>query len=590
MKITGAEALLKSLEKEGVDIIFGIPGGVLIPVYDALFKQDKIKHILVRHEQAAAHAADGYARATGKVGVCLATSGPGATNLVTGIANAYMDSVPIVAITGQVSTSVLGTDAFQEADITGITIPVVKHSYLVKDVNELPRVIKEAFHIAATGRPGPVLIDLPKDVSTSTINYKYPETVNLPGYKPTYKGHPKQIKQAVKAIFAAQRPVIYAGGGIIAANASKDLVELAELAQVPVTTTLLGIGMIPTKHRLSLGMLGMHGTQYANKAIIGNDLIIALGARFDDRVTGKLSTFAKNIKVIHVDIDPAEISKNVAAAIPVVGNAKDVLAAMNQEIKKELSKDHILADRGPWLKQIEEWKRDLPLADKASDKLLNPQFVVAELSRLTANKKTIITTGVGQNQMWAAQYYDYSRPRTFISSGGLGTMGFGLPAAIGAQFGRPDDDVWVIDGDGSFQMLSEEMATATINNLPLNIAILNNGYLGMVRQWQELFFDKNYAETCLQADYSCVPDCSSPTDECVPYVPDFVKLAESYRAQGIRVTKPDEVEPAIKKAMNYKGVSLIEFCVTREENVFPMVPAGASISDMIASAEELKKK
>jgi len=590
MKITGAEALLKSLEKEGVDIIFGIPGGVLIPIYDALFKQDKIKHVLVRHEQAAAHAADGYARATGKVGVCMATSGPGATNLVTGIANAYMDSVPIVALTGQVSTSVLGTDAFQEADITGITLPIVKHSYLVKDADELPRIIKEAFHIAATGRPGPVLIDLPKDISTSVINYKYPEKVSLPGYKPTYKGHPKQVKQAVKAIFAAKRPVIYAGGGIIASNASKELVELAELAQVPVTTTLLGIGMISTKHRLSLGMLGMHGTQYANKAIIGNDLIIAVGVRFDDRVTGKLSTFAKNIKVIHVDIDPAEISKNVAASIPVVGNAKDVLAAMNREIKKELSEGHVMADRSPWLKQIDEWKRDLPLADKASVSELNPQFVVAELSRLTAGKKTIIATGVGQNQMWAAQYYDYSRPRTFISSGGLGTMGFGLPAAIGAQFGQPDDDVWVIDGDGSFQMVSEEMATATINNLPLNIAILNNGYLGMVRQWQELFFDKNYSQTCLQADYSCVPDCSSPTDECVPYVPDFVKLAEAYRAKGIRVTKPEEVEPAIKAAMAFKGTALIEFCVTREENVFPMVPAGASVSDMIASAEELKKK
>ena len=586
-KITGAEALLKSLEKEGVDIIFGIPGGVLIPIYDALFKQDKIKHILMRHEQSAAHAADGYARATGKVGVCMATSGPGATNLVTGIANAYMDSVPMVALTGQVVTSVLGTDAFQEADITGITLPIVKHSYLIKDVNELPIVIKEAFHIASTGRPGPVLIDIPKDVTTAMIDFKYPDKLELPGYKPTYKGHPKQVKQAAKAIMDSKRPVIYAGGGIIASNASDELVGLAEMAGIPVTTTLMGIGMIPTDNKLALGMLGMHGTQYANKAIIENDLIIALGVRFDDRVTGKLSKFAEGIKVIHVDIDPAEIGKNIAAMIPVVGNAKDVLAALATQITKLREQGAKEESKKAWLAQIAKWKKDLPLSYKIAEGSLNPQFVVEEISRLTGKKDTIVTTGVGQNQMWAAQYYNARKPRSFISSGGLGTMGFGLPSAIGAKFGRPDSTVWVIDGDGSFQMVSQELATATVNNLSINIAILNNGYLGMVRQWQQLFFEKNYSETCLRFDETCPPGCSKPIDDCPKYVPDFVKLAEAYSAKGIRVCTRDEVEPAIKEAMKTKGPTLIDFCVNREENVFPMVPAGASLHEIIASEEDL---
>lgn len=585
MKITGAEALLKSLEKEGVEIIFGIPGGVLLPIYDAIFNQNKIKHILMRHEQCAGHAAEGYARATGKVGVCMATSGPGATNLVTGIADAYMDSIPMVAITGQVSTPVLGTDAFQEADITGITLPIVKHSYLVKDVLDLPRVVKEAFHIASTGRPGPVLIDIPKDIAMSTIDFKYPEKLDLPGYKPTYKGHPKQIKQAAKAIIEASKPLIYAGGGIIASNASSELVALAELATIPVTTTLLGIGMIPTDSPLCLGMPGMHGTQYANKAILDTDLIIALGVRFDDRVTGKISAFAAGAKVIHADIDPAEISKNIPATIPVVGNAKDVLAALVEEIKKLLDKGDKMANRGPWLAQLDKWRKDYPLAYKKSEKAVNPQFVVEEISRLTADRERIITTGVGQNQMWAAQYSRVTKPRTFLTSGGLGTMGFGLPAAIGAQFGRPEACVWVIDGDGSFQMVSQELATATINNLPINIAILNNGYLGMVRQWQQLFHDRHYSETCLQADYTCPPGCTSPAEGCPKYVPDFVKLAEAYCAKGIRVTETEEVEPAIKEAMNTKGPALIEFCVAREANVFPMVPAGASISEMMTEED-----
>lgn len=585
MKMTGAEALLKSLEKEGVDIIFGIPGGVLLPIYDAIFSQTKIRHILMRHEQCGAHAADGYARATGKVGVCLATSGPGATNLVTGIANAYMDSIPMVAITGQVSTTVLGTDAFQEADITGITLPVVKHSYLVKSAEDLPRIIKEAFHIAGTGRPGPVLIDIPKDVSMEVIEFRYPEKVDLPGYRPTYKGHPKQIKQAAKAIAAAERPVIYAGGGIIASNASAELVELAELAQIPVTTTLLGIGMIPGDSPLSLGMLGMHGTKFANLAISETDLIIAIGVRFDDRVTGKLSEFAKNMTVIHADIDPAEIGKNVPATIPVVGNARDVLAALALEIRKLKEKDHKMADKSFWLEQIDAWRREFPLAYKQEKGKLKPQFVVEEISRLTGDRDTVIATGVGQNQMWAAQYYKPRSPRTFLTSGGLGTMGFGLPAAIGAQFGKPDSCVWVIDGDGSFQMVSQELATASVNGLPINIAILNNGYLGMVRQWQQLFHKRHYSASCLGFSYGCSSQCEPPGEACPQYVPDFVKLAEAYNAKGIRVTDSDQVEQAIKEAMTYDGTALIEFVVEREENVFPMVPAGAALRDMMMGEE-----
>jgi acetolactate synthase-1/2/3 large subunit len=580
VKITGAQALLKSLEQEGVEIIFGIPGGVLLPIYEHLYDFKPIKHILMRHEQCAAHAADGYARATGKVGVCMATSGPGATNLVTGIANAYMDSIPIVAITGQVPTAVIGTDAFQEADITGITMPIVKHSYLVKDANELPRIVKEAFYIAATGRPGPVLIDIPKDVSLALINYKYPDSVNLPGYKPTYKGNPKQIKTAAKAILEAKKPIIYAGGGVIAADASRELVALAELASIPVTTTLMGIGIIPGKHPLNLGMLGMHGARWANYAITETDLIIALGVRFDDRVTGKLSKFAPGVKVIHVDIDPAEIGKNVPARIPIVGSVKNVLTALVAELQK-LTATQKLAPRTDWLNQIKKWQEEYPLTYNKNDGKLHPQMVVETVSELTKDRETVVTTGVGQNQMWAAQYYKPTRPRSFLSSGGLGTMGFGLPAAIGAQFGRPEATVFVIDGDGSFQMVLQDLATVSINSLPIKIAILNNGYLGMVRQWQELFHQHKYAHTCLQQGYECPPNCSQPNSNCPPYTPDFVKLAEAYRIKGLRVEKPNEVEPAIKEALRHKGPVLMEFVVEREENVFPMVPAGAAISEMI---------
>ncbi len=566
VRLTGAQAIVKSLEKEGVEIIFGIPGGPLLFIHDALY-DSKIHHILMRHEQCAAHAADGYARATGKVGVCMATSGPGATNLVTGIANAHMDSIPLVAITGQVPTPVIGTDAFQEADITGITLPIVKHSYLVKDANELPRVVKEAFYIASTGRPGPVLIDVPRDVSQAVINYKYPESVDLPGYKPTYRGHAKQIRQAAKAIIEAQRPIIYAGGGVILSDAAEDLKELAELTQIHVTTTLMGKGAFPETHPLSLGMLGMHGSKYANYTMNESDLIIAIGARFDDRVTGKLSEFARNAKVIHIDIDPAEISKSVFTHIPIVGDAKNVLRALIVAIRKLLEQEK-MADRSAWDAQIREWKKKNPLHYK-QDGNLKPQFVVEQIYDLTKDRNTIITTGIGQNQMWAAQYYKVTKPRTFLSSGGLGTMGFGMPAAIGAQFGRPDATVVVIDGDGSFQMVSQDLATAIYNKLPINICILNNGYLGMVRQWQELFYKKRYAAVDLAVG-----------------TPDFVKLAEAYGAMGLRVTKPEEVRPALEKAIASPKTVVIDFVIAREENVFPMVAPGAPISQMIGGDEE----
>ncbi len=563
VKMNGAKALTQSLENEGVDVLFGIPGGVTLPIFDALY-DSKIKVILMRHEQCAAHAADGYARATGRVGVCMATSGPGATNLVTGIANAYMDSVPIVAFTGQVATHIIGTDGFQEADITGITMPITKHNYLVKDVKALPRIIKEAFHIAATGRPGPVLVDIPVDVSRSELEYRYPEQTNLPGYKPSYKGHPKQIKEAAKAIVEATKPIIYAGGGIIKSNASEELKELAEITSIPVTTTLMGKGTFPDTHELSLGMVGMHGARYTNYATSEANLLISVGVRFDDRVTGKLSEFAKNATVIHIDIDPAEISKNVYAHIPVVGDAKTVLSALVAAIKK-LLETHKMADKKAWLGKITEWKKKHPLSyTQEPGGELKAAYVVDQIYEITKERKTIITTGVGQNQMWAAQYYKATRPRSFISSGGLGTMGFGMPAAIGAQVGVPDALVIDIDGDGSLQMVSQDLATAVIEKLPINICVLNNGYLGMVRQWQELFYGKRYSSV----DLTC-------------QTPDFVKLAEAYCTLGIRVTKPEEVKPALEKAIAAPQPVVIDFMVAREENVFPMVAPGAAVTDMI---------
>lgn len=559
MKITGAQSLIKSLEKVGVEIIFGYPGGVVLPIYDAIL-DSKIKHVLVRHEQVAAHAADGYSRATGKVGVCMATSGPGATNLVTGIANAYMDSIPIVAITGQVASHVIGTDAFQEADITGITSPIVKHNYLVQDADDIPRIVSEAFHLASTGRPGPVLIDVPVDISKSPTNFKFPEKVELAGYKPTLKANIKQVKEAIKLIAKAEKPVFFVGGGVVKSEAWKELYELAELTEIPVTATLMGKGVFPETHHLSLGMPGMHGGRYANYALMECDLIIAVGVRFDDRVTGKVDTFAPKAKIIHADVDPAEIGKNVAVDIPIVGDAKSVLSGMLDEIKKNNDK---IVDKKSWLAQIAKWKLKYPLHYQ-QDKNLRPEYVVEMISELTKDRKTIITTGVGQNQMWAAQHYKATKPRSFISSGGLGTMGFGLPAAIGAQFGEPDACVIDIDGDGSLQMVSQDLATISHNKLPITIALLNNGYLGMVRQWQELFYNRRYSQVDLRVG-----------------TPDFVKLAEAYGIKGVRVTKKDEVKPALKKAINANYPVLIDFMVEREECVFPMVAPGASIDEML---------
>jgi len=555
MELTGAQAILECLKKEGVKTIFGYPGGSVLPLYDALYYEKDIKHILVRHEQGAAHAADGFARATGQVGVCLATSGPGATNLVTGIATAYMDSIPVVAITGQVGTAFLGRDSFQEADITGITIPITKHNYLIKDTKDIPRIFKEAFYIARTGRPGPVLIDIPKDIQMHKLNFKYPETISIPSYKPKYEGHPKQIAAAAKAIASSKRPVIYAGGGVIASGAAKELTELAIKCNIPVTTTLLGKGGFPETNKLSLGMPGMHGTVYANYSIQECDLLIAIGARFDDRVTGHIEKFAPKAKHIHIDIDPAEIGKNVKIDIPIVGDVKTVLKAL---IEKAAVKD----DHAPWLAQVEEWKNKYPLSYKKTNEI-KPEYVVEQIYEATKGE-AIITTEVGQNQMWASQYYKFTKPRTMISSGGLGTMGYGMPAAIGAQVGCPDKIVFDIAGDGSIQMNIQELTTAVNNKLPIKIAVLDNAYLGMVRQWQELLHGKRYSSVDLEAN------------------PDLVKIAEAYGAKAIRVTKIEEVRPAIEESLAVKDrPTLIDFKVAREENVFPFVPAGQAINEML---------
>ena len=560
-KINGSKMLLKCLANEGVEYIFGYPGGKVIPIYDAIYDEKKIKHILVRHEQCAAHAADGYARATGKTGVCLATSGPGATNLITGIANAYMDSVPIVAITGQVATEVIGTDAFQEADITGITAPITKHNYLVKHVKDLPGVIKEAFYIASTGRPGPVLIDIPSDVQNALIDEQTKGEINLPGYKPTIKGNLKQIRAAAKKIHQSRKPVIFSGGGVIASNASSLLQEFAEYAKIPVITTLLGKGSYPENKELSIGMAGMHGSRYANMAFVNTDLIIGIGVRFDDRITGKLSEFAKNAEVIHIDIDPAEIGKNVKVDIPVVGDAYSILGDMIIEYKK-IVEEKGAADFSEWTDIVADWKKKFPVYYDKNSNLLKPGFILETLQELTKGE-AIICTEVGQNQMWAAQYCKILEPRTFISSGGLGTMGFGLPASIGAQFGRPDKMVFDIAGDGSIQMISQEFATAVTNNLPIKIILLNNGNLGLVKQWQELFFKERYSATCVRG--------------CV----DFVKLVEAYGGVGIRVKEKNEVEKAIKEAIKIKNLVLIDFWIDPNENVFPFVAPGASISEML---------
>ncbi|MCX7956581.1 MAG: biosynthetic-type acetolactate synthase large subunit [Endomicrobia bacterium] len=566
-EMTGAEIFIESLEKEDVEIIFGIPGGVLLPIFDKIYDSKKIKFVLTRHEQGAAHMADGYARATGKVGVCIATSGPGATNLTTGIATAYMDSIPIVAFTGQVATNLIGNDAFQEADTTGITRPITKHNYLLKDVKEMAKVIREAFYIASVGRPGPVLIDIPVDVQRSKTEFIWPSKVEISSYKPVYKGHPVQIKRLADAINEAKNPVLYVGGGVIISNASTELKQLAEICHIPVTTTLMAIGSFPTDHELSLGMLGMHGTVYANLAMQNADLIIAVGARFDDRCTGKLAAFAPKAKhIAHIDIDPTSISKNVTADIPVVGDCKLVLQDLLKLVKP---KRHV-----EWLIQIEEWKKKYPLVYKKDDKL-RPQYIIDEITKVTKGE-AIVVTEVGQHQMWAAQYYKPKGPRKFLSSGGLGTMGYGFPAGIGAKLGKPEETVIVIAGDGSFQMNIQELATAVINKVNLIICIINNGYLGMVRQWQNLFYNRRYSQVYL---------CTKKLGEthCEP-IPDFVEVAKAYKAEAFRVTKNEEVERILKKALTIKDKPVvIDFWVEEEENVFPMVPAGAPLDEVITS-------
>ncbi|HRU54827.1 MAG TPA: biosynthetic-type acetolactate synthase large subunit [Candidatus Sumerlaeia bacterium] len=571
---TGAEIIVDALEQEGVDVMFGYPGGCILDLCDTLNLSKKIKFILVRHEQGAAHAADGYARSTGKVGVCLATSGPGATNLVTGIATAYMDSIPMVAMTGQVATTMIGNDAFQEADIVGITRPITKHNYLVKDIKDLPRVFKEAFYIARTGRPGPVLIDIPKDIQRAVLkNYSYPDKVDIRSYKPVYEGHPNQIEKAAKAIEKAKKPLLYCGGGAIAADAGPEILALAEKCEIPVTLTLLGLGSFPADHPLALSMLGMHGTQYANYAMAETDLIIAVGARFDDRVTGKLDEFAPNAKgnIIHIDIDSSSISKSIAVSIPIVGNCKTVLQELIKIVKP--------LKHPEWAAQIKEWKEKFPIFYR-DDHLLRPQYVIEQIYNVTKGD-AIIVTEVGQHQMWAAHYFKYDKPRTFLSSGGLGTMGYGLPAAIGAQLSNPGKLVIDVAGDGSIQMNIQELATAVINKLPVKIVILNNAFLGMVRQWQELFYKRSYAFTDLQKNIGAPHKTADFIENRDLYIPDFVKLAEAYNVLGIRVTSKDDVAPALEKAFSSPQTAIVECIVEREENVFPMIPGGASIKQMI---------
>jgi len=553
MKMTGAQIICESFLREEVEVIFGILGGVILPLYDTLPQYPQLRHILTRHEQGAAHAADGYARATEKVGVCFATSGPGATNLVTGIANAYLDSSPMVAITGQVARPFIGKDAFQEVDITGITLPITKHNYLVLDAGSLARTVKEAFYLARTGRPGPVLIDVPKDVFEEKAEFHYPNKLNLPGYKPTLQGHPTQIKKAAKLINEARQPTIIAGRGVILSKAYTELKQLAETAQMPVVTTLLGIGGFPESHILSFGMLGMHGMAYANMAVNAADVIIAIGMRFDDRATARVSGFAPHARIIHIDIDPAEIGKNVRVDIPIVGDVKTVLKELNKLITPT---EHI-----DWFEQLDNWRKEHPSTVIRDSQEILPQLVVRQIYEVTKGEATIVT-GVGQNQMWSAQHYWYDRPNSLISSGGLGTMGFGLPASIGAKIGRPDNAVWCIDGDGSFQMTIQELATIAQEKAAVKIAILNNGYLGMVRQWQELFYERRYVATPLSG-------------------PDYVKIAEAYGIPGLRVKHKEEVVPAIEQAMTVPGPFLIDFMVEPEENVYPMVPPGASLSELI---------
>ena len=554
MRMNGSQMVCESLIREGVDVIFGLPGGAILPLYQTLPEFPQLRHILVRHEQGAAHAADGYARVTGRPGVAWATSGPGATNLVTGIATAQMDSIPMVIITGQVTRAAIGSDAFQETDTTGITLPITKHNYLVMDAADIPRVIKEAFYIASTGRPGPVLVDIPKDVQQEEAEFVYPDEIDLPGYKPNMEGHGAQIKRAAKVIAESSRPVILAGHGVIFSGAYDEVRELAEKAQIPVITTLLGISSFPDDHVLCVGMPGMHGMAYASKAIEEADLLIALGMRFDDRITGKPSAFALGSRKIHVDIDPSEIGKNVPVDVPIVGDLKRVLLKLNKLVKP--------ATRLEWIRHIDLLKRDHPsMFIRPTDKLL-PQFIINQLSEAT-DGRAIVVTGVGQHQMWAAQHYMFKEPRTWVSSGGSGAMGYEVPGAMGAKVGAPEKVVWSVAGDGGFQMTMAELATLVENRINVKFAIINNSFLGMVRQWQEFFYHKSYVAT----QYT--------------HNPDFVKLADAFGMLGIRVTDKTQVMPAIMEAMEYDGPALIDFVVEEEENVYPMIPAGQTIHDLI---------
>ena len=565
-QMIGAQAVVASLEAEGVDLVFGYPGGQAIKIYDALYDSKQLHHVLARHEQGAVHEADGYARATGKVGVVIVTSGPGATNTVTGIATAYMDSVPLVVITGQVPRGVIGTDSFQESDIVGITMPVVKHSFLLQSTDELTSTFREAFHIAASGRPGPVLIDIPSDILSESMTFNYPDKVNIPSYRPTYRGNAKQIRAAVSRIERAERPVLYVGGGVIASGASEELVRLADSLKLPVVTTLMGKGAFPASNPLNFGLVGMHGSKYANLAMTESDLIIACGARFSDRVTGKLSEFAPHAEVIHIDIDPAEIGKIREVQIPIVGDLKGVLAAVNEQVEKSGA----APITAPWLEHLEEWRRRFPFYHSdlvEEDGTIVPETVLQKLSRKLDPENSIVVTEVGQHQMWAAQFVDRERPRTFISSGGLGTMGFGFPASIGAAFGCPDKQVVCIAGDGSFQMNSQEMATAAINGVPVKVLILDNRALGMVHQWQKLFYRERFSSTVLAAN------------------PDFVKLADAYGWAAKRITAPEEVEAALDEMLASEVPYLLDVAISEDQNVFPMVAPGSAMNDVLGAID-----
>ncbi|MDX3523986.1 acetolactate synthase large subunit [Streptomyces scabiei] len=585
--VTGAQSLIRSLEEVGADTVFGIPGGTILPAYDPMMDSKRVRHVLVRHEQGAGHAATGYAQATGKVGVCMATSGPGATNLVTPIADAHMDSVPLVAITGQVVSKAIGTDAFQEADIVGITMPITKHSFLVTKAEDIPRAIAQAFHIASTGRPGPVLVDIPKDILQAKTTFSWPPAMDLPGYRPVTKPHAKQIREAAKLITAANRPVLYVGGGVLKARATAELKVLAELTGAPVTTTLMALGAFPDSHPQHLGMPGMHGSVAAVTALQKADLIVALGARFDDRVTGKLDSFAPFAKIVHADIDPAEIGKNRAADVPIVGDAREVIADLIQAVQKEHSEagpEEADAPRyAAWWKDLNRWRETYPLGyDQPADGSLSPQAVIERIGQL-APEGTIFTAGVGQHQMWAAHFIQYEKPSTWLNSGGAGTMGYAVPAAMGAKAGAPDRTVWAVDGDGCFQMTNQELTTCALNNIPIKVAVINNGALGMVRQWQTLFYNQRYSNTVLHSG----PDDVNPNARGTR-VPDFVKLSEAMGCYAIRCESPDDLDKVIEEAnsINDRPV-VVDFVVHEDAMVWPMVAAGTS-NDTIMAARDVR--